>query len=1224
MEDRTVPAQAVAVGPDLTLVGPGPNTGTHVGNSLFFLAHQSTDAPGVSEIWQVSGGTTAQQVGAPALAGMSINEIANVGTTLYVTAAEPMPSTPSIQAPTINLWRIDATAPGGAVQLTNFDGAGAADLQVVGNKVLFEQTNFTGLVPSTGGNSLWVSDGTVAGTTQLKSFAGEQFANLGGGAAAGGYLYFTVDALSPTPSAVWVTDGTAAGTQPVASLIGSVPQVVDYNLTAAGDAVYISESDAKHVSLWRGANGGATLVKSFENDNGLDLGVVINGGTTPAGSVYFALNQQSGDQVWTSDGTNIGTTLVAQLPPSGPPASPGFFPPGSYVSDVAAFNGGVYFTTNDSLMKADGLGGATPVPLPAGLTDFGFVSALGGRLYFTADDGVHGVEMWSTDGTAAGTARLTDINAGSGSSFPIGPDEAGGSLYVIASDGVPTGPTQFAGEKLWKLPDASAPAGAATTTTLQASPPAVVTGDSVTLTATVAAANSGDPAPTGMVVFRDDTQVYGAAPLVNGTATLSAIISIPGNHVLQAIYTGDANFDESISGPATVTAGLYSVTLTGPQSSPTLGQSVSFSAHLTPALGLQVPPGRSVVFRDAATPVGSAIVDVNGDAKLALPAGLAVGAHHVSAVVVIGGTEYDSTTILLTVKHAGTTMSLKSTAPTSILGQNVTLTAILGIAQGLPAATGTVTFSDGQTVLGSAPVSNAHAALLVSNLALGNHPIKATYSGDTNFTGSSAGLNQTVTASTVATTTIISTSAGNPIVGQQVALTANVIPSAGAATPVGSVTFRDGNIVIAAVPIDPTGKALLLTTSLGLGNHSITASFGGAGVFGGSTSAVIAVNVRLAATATLVENANPISSGQSVVLTATVGAAAGGTTPPSGTVTFYDGTMAVGSANLQNGVAKLTTAAVTSVGVHKLKAVYGGNGLYAQTSTAATYLTVRADSTTTTLLPPAAGTGTVTLSATVGLTGPGAGTPTGKVTFFDGGTALGTATVAAGQATLQLPKPPAGTHYLRAVFTGTGVFAGSSSRIVGYTIAATTSTVLQANSVVFGQATSLKATVTTLSPGVGKANGNVMFMDGTTVLGTAGLINGVASINVKLAVGPHHLSAVYAGNNNFLASNAAAINYSVTKAQPAVTFQASPDSPKAGANVTLHLDVKTPTPGAAGPTGNVVIMDGSTVISSGPLAGGSLIVNTTHFSKGTHTLTANYAGDVDYLAASVGLTLTIG
>ena len=55
------------------------------------------------------------------------------------------------------------------------------------------------------------------------------------------------------------------------------------------------------------------------------------------------------------------------------------------------------------------------------------------------------------------------------------------------------------------------------------------------------------------------------------------------------------------------------------------------------------------------------------------------------------------------------------------------------------------------------------------------------------------------------------------------------------------------------------------------------------------------------------------------------------------------------------------------------------------------------------------------------------------MTFFDGTTALGTATVASGKATLQLPKLAAGRHFLRAVFTATGADSGSSSAVIHYT-----------------------------------------------------------------------------------------------------------------------------------------------------------------------------------------------
>src|SRR4029079_17511343 len=79
--------------------------------------------------------------------------------------------------------------------------------------------------------------------------------------------------------------------------------------------------------------------------------------------------------------------------------------------------------------------------------------------------------------------------------------------------------------------------------------------------------------------------------------------------------------------------------------------------------------------------------------------------------------------------------------------------------------------------------------------------------------------------------------------------------------------------------------------------------------------------------------------------------------------------------------------------------------------------------TTTTLQNPSApapGIGLVTLNANVAVVAPGTGSPSGKVTFVDGSTRLGSANVVNGKAALQIPKLAAGTHFMRAVFDGTG------------------------------------------------------------------------------------------------------------------------------------------------------------------------------------------------------------
>lgn len=98
------------------------------------------------------------------------------------------------------------------------------------------------------------------------------------------------------------------------------------------------------------------------------------------------------------------------------------------------------------------------------------------------------------------------------------------------------------------------------------------------------------------------------------------------------------------------------------------------------------------------------------------------------------------------VGQPATATSLTSSANPAILAQSVTFTA--SVSPSSPSSntpTGTVTFSDGSTTLASEPVTNDQATFSTSSLAVGAHSITASYSGDSNFLGStSAALNQSV------------------------------------------------------------------------------------------------------------------------------------------------------------------------------------------------------------------------------------------------------------------------------------------------------------------------------------------------------------------------------------------------------------------------------------------------------------------------------------------------
>src|SRR5205814_1032967 len=110
------------------------------------------------------------------------------------------------------------------------------------------------------------------------------------------------------------------------------------------------------------------------------------------------------------------------------------------------------------------------------------------------------------------------------------------------------------------------------------------------------------------------------------------------------------------------------------------------------------------------------------------------------------------------VNRASTTTAISSSVNPSTVGQSVVFTATVSSSAGV--ATGSVTFSDGSTVLGTVALFNGAAKLTVASLTAGGHSIVATYSGDTNFNASgSTTLAQTVNK--VTTTTSLSASA-NP------------------------------------------------------------------------------------------------------------------------------------------------------------------------------------------------------------------------------------------------------------------------------------------------------------------------------------------------------------------------------------------------------------------------------------------------------------------------------
>src|SRR5439155_11899517 len=110
--------------------------------------------------------------------------------------------------------------------------------------------------------------------------------------------------------------------------------------------------------------------------------------------------------------------------------------------------------------------------------------------------------------------------------------------------------------------------------------------------------------------------------------------------------------------------------------------------------------------------------------------------------------------------------------------------------------------------------------------------------------------------------------------------------------------------------LDGSGQTTLTTSSLSVASHSITAAYGGSGIYSSSTSATLTQTVNKSPTSTgLASSVNPSLFGQQVIITAAFTATAPGSGKPTGTVTFKDGTTALATNNLSAGQATFTNSA---------------------------------------------------------------------------------------------------------------------------------------------------------------------------------------------------------------------------------------------------------------------------------------------------------------------------
>lgn len=459
--------------------------GIPIGGQLLFSASDSEHG---DELWKTDGtpaGTILVRDIFPGTSGSRISGLTAFGTLVLFGATDGRAI--------LSLWVSDGSEEGTHVlRDLLFPGSNPADFLTWGSRVVFAAADEgNGSVEANGNNPwrrLWVSDGTEAGTKKLADhpvllagdsdgsppvvwrddlyFSGSdglgfepwrsdgtdagtsRLKDISPGSGSSYPLHFTpfgdsLFFLARDPDMgfqIFRTDGSEGTTSRVTSI--SISFLGDPFLVSAQSLFFFAEEPVHGQELWRsdGSAAGTAVVKDINPG-----GASSFAGTSKAdfkNRLFFLANDGThGAELWRSDGTESGTVLVKDLAPG--PAS-------SVPSRLTPFAGALFFTACSgvdgiSLWRTDGTDAGTVVvrsfpgsgsgSFCVGFFRLDHLTVSGRYLFFVADDGASGTELWRTDGTAEGTLLVRDIFPGPGSSSPTSLFDAGGVLLFTASDG---------------------------------------------------------------------------------------------------------------------------------------------------------------------------------------------------------------------------------------------------------------------------------------------------------------------------------------------------------------------------------------------------------------------------------------------------------------------------------------------------------------------------------------------------------------------------------------------------------------------------------------------------------------------------------------------------------------------------------------------------------------------------------------------------------------------
>ncbi|MFI5460178.1 MAG: beta strand repeat-containing protein [Isosphaerales bacterium] len=552
---------------------------------------------------------------------------------------------------------------------------------------------------------------------------------------------------------------------------------------------------------------------------------VVSGGGTPTGSVTF----------------NDGSTTLGTGTLSGGSAqfSTSSLALGNRVITVA-YGGDTNFATSTSkTLTQTVIEDGTTAAVTSSTSKN--TSAFGQQVIFTATvqaaapgSGTPTGSVTFKDGsTTLGSAKLS----GGSTTFPISTLPVGSDSITAVYDG----DTDFSTSPSPAVTQTVTQDGTNTAVTSSTYPNPSVFGQTVTFHVTVTPADPGSGTlPTGSVAIMAGSTTLGFATLSGGSATFPTSALPLGTDSITAVYGGDPNFATSPSQPVNQSVNQdgtkSAVTSSGTPSA--YGAPVTFKATVSASSPGSGTPTGSVTFMDGSTSLGSAVL-AGGSAILT--SSTLVGGPHSITVVYSGDPNFTISTSPVfgeTIGQVGSKTSVVSSINRSVYGQLVTLTARVTPGSGLGTPTGSVTFMDGSSTLGTAMLSGGSAVLTTNLLTLASHAISAVYAGNSSFTTStSPGFTQTVIQA--GTFTVLTPSSNPGFTGQPVTITVAVISaSPGIAAPAGSVIFKEGKKTLGRATLI-NGSAKLTIKKLALGANKIQVVYSGNADFKGNSSPIL-------------------------------------------------------------------------------------------------------------------------------------------------------------------------------------------------------------------------------------------------------------------------------------------------------------------------------------------------------------------------------------------------